>query len=168
MLPDLTLTRGYSEDDLAFWMITARIFGLIAAFVGGFSVDRWGFHRSISFGLIVCGLLTSLMGLVSPSTSMILYCFQTILAVALTPIIHTLIPHLAPPGKNAEVVSLVASLGFVAGSGILPKFLGLLGDLQIYYVGFLLFGFLSTVGGFVLARRGALKDWELKHSDVST
>lgn len=150
MAPDYfqrhNLLNGDAVNQL---MIVARIGSILSAILGGVLADRFGLKRSIVAFLILSGAATVMMGLISPSFSLALFCIQTPLAACLMPLIHSAMTLIAPPEKNAAIVSMMAPIAFTIGTGVVPQFLGFLGDSQLYALGFILLG-LSTLGSGLL------------------
>ena len=150
MAPDYfqrhNLLRGDAVNQL---IIVARILSILTAVLGGVFADRFGLKRSIITFLILSGMATLMMGLISPSFSLALFCIQTPLAACLMPLIHSAMSLIAPPEKNAAIVSMMAPIAFSFGTGVVPQFLGFLGDSNLYALGFVLLG-LSTLGSSFL------------------
>ena len=68
--------------------IIARILSVLTAIVAGIFADRFGLKRSMVITFVFCGALTSLMGTMTPSSSLLLFCMQSPIAACLMPLIH--------------------------------------------------------------------------------
>ncbi len=90
-----------------------------------------------------------LIGMGSPSSSLVLFTIQSPVAVCLMPLIHFAISTIVPSDKNAAIVSIIAPFGFLMGAGVVPQLLGFFGDFNIYAQGFVFFGLTSLISGAI-------------------
>ena len=123
--------------------VIARMLSILTAILGGVLSDRFGLKRSIITFLILSGAATVMMGLISPSLALALFCFQTPLAACLMPLIHSAMTLITSPDKNSAIVSMMAPIAFSFGTGVVPQFFGFLGDSNLYSLGFVLLGILT-------------------------
>jgi len=101
------------------------------------------------------------MGTMDPSSSLVLFCLQSPIAVCLMPLIHFAMATIVPPEKNAAIVSIMAPFGFMMGAGVVPQLLGFLGDFNLYAQGFVLFGLATIVSGALFSLNGIYKHVEV-------
>ena len=72
MAPDYFQRHNLLEGDAVNQLIViARIISIATAVMGGVVADRFGLKRSIVIALVICGVVTSLMGTMSPSSSLV-------------------------------------------------------------------------------------------------
>lgn len=114
----------------------------------------------MAFSFTLCGALTMLIGMGSPSSSLILFTLQSPVAVCLMPLIHFAMSTIVPSEKNAAMVSIMAPFGFLMGAGVVPQLLGFFGDLNIYAQGFILFGFAALISGVFFNARAIYRHVE--------
>lgn len=150
MAPDYFQRHNLLDKDAVYMLIViARFLSIFTTIFAGVVTDRFGLKKSMMIAFVICGALTTLIGAVSPSSSLIIFTIQSPMAVCLMPLIHYAISTIVPTDKNAAIVSIIAPFGFLIGAGVIPQALGLLGDLNIYAQGFVLFGFSSIVSGAI-------------------
>ena len=141
--------------------VVARLLSIFTAVLGGVLADRFGLKRSIITFLILSGAATIMMGLISPSLSLGLFCIQTPLAACLMPLIHSAMTLISSPEKNAAIVSMMAPIAFTFGTGVIPQFFGFLGDSNLYSLGFVLLGLFTLSSGFLFNFKTATSQFEV-------
>ncbi len=148
MAPDYfqrhNLIEGKAVSQL---VVIARVISIGTAVLAGVFADRFGLKRSIVVSLILCGMITMLMGSIDPSASLVLFCIQSPIATCLMPLIHFAMATIVPAERNAAIVSIMAPFGFMIGAGVVPQVLGFLGDFNLYAEGFVLFGVAAILSG---------------------
>lgn len=150
MAPDYFQRHNLLDKDAVHQLIViARVLSFGTAIIAGVVADRFGLKRSMVLSLVFCGALTSLMGAMNPSSSLVLFTLQSPVAACLMPLIHFAIATIVPPEKNSTIVSLIAPFGFLMGAGVVPQLLGFLGDFNLYAQGFVLFGMASIFCGTI-------------------
>lgn len=147
--------------------IIARILSVLTAIVAGIFADRFGLKRSMVITFVFCGALTSLMGTMTPSSSLLLFCLQSPIAACLMPLIHFAMATIVSPLKNAALVSISAPFGFFMGAGVVPQVLGFLGDFNLYAQGFILFGITSIVCGMIFNLNAVYRQVEISQMKSS-
>ncbi|MCB1110734.1 MAG: MFS transporter [Chlamydiia bacterium] len=148
MAPDYFQRHNLLDKDAVYHLVViARVLSFITAIGAGFVADRFGLKRSMVLTFVCCGALTSLMGTVNPSSSLVLFALQSPVAACLMPLIHFAIATIVPPEKNSTIVSVIAPFGFLMGAGVVPQLLGFFGDFNLYAQGFVLFGVTSIFCG---------------------
>ncbi|QVL54996.1 MAG: MFS transporter [Simkaniaceae bacterium] len=150
MAPDYFQRHNLLDKDAVHQLIViARVLSFGTAIIAGMVADRFGLKRSMVLSLVFCGALTSLMGTMTPSSSLVLFTLQSPVAACLMPLIHFAIATIVPPEKNSTIISLIAPFGFLMGAGVVPQLLGFLGDFNLYAQGFVLFGMASIFCGTI-------------------
>ncbi len=153
------------EESIHHLIDIARAFSIVTAILAGAIADRLGLKRSIFTALILCGAATMLMGFVSPSTSLFLFCLQSPIAACLMPLVHFAMATIVPPEKNAALISLMAPFAFFTGAGIVPQLLGFFGDFHLYAEGFVVFGIMALAGGLFFNSSRVYRHVEVSQAD---
>lgn len=170
MAPDYFQRHNLLESDTVYNLtIIARILSVLTAIVAGIFADRFGLKRSMVITFVFCGALTSLMGTMTPSSSLILFCMQSPIAACIMPLIHFAVATIVPADKNASIVSISAPFGFLMGAGVVPQVLGFLGDFNLYAEGFVLFGVTAILSGMIFNLNAVYRHVEIsqiKSSEV--
>lgn len=158
MAPDYFQRHGLIDKGAVYKLIIiARILSFGTAIAAGILADRFGLKRSMVLAFVFCGILTSMMGTMTPSGSLLLFTLQSPMAACLMPLIHFAVATIVPPEKNAAIVSISAPFGFLMGAGVLPQLLGFLGDFNLYEQGFVLFGFTALLSGVLFNTNAVYK-----------
>lgn len=146
-----------SKEAVYKFTVIARSLSFVTAIVAGILADRFGLKRSMVLAFVFCGVLTSMMGAMSPSDSLVLFTLQSPFAACTMPLIHLAVATIVAPEKNAAIVSVSAPFGFLMGAGVIPLILGFLGDFNLYAQGFILFGFTSLLAGALFNTQAVYK-----------
>lgn len=157
MLP-LFLVSGHAmAADKANYIISiSRILSIFTPFLGGFLGDRFGNLRVMALILISGGLATIFVGLSSGALLVLMIVVQAMIAVSFFPSGFALLSSLEVGGKNNVAVPFCIPFAFVVGGGLLPIFIGSIGD--VYSIG----AGISCTGVIILAAGILTKLLELK------
>lgn len=149
MLPlFLVSEHGIDRNAANTLLALSRIPGVIMAFVGGWATDRIGPRRTLKIVLLIAGLMTFLVGVVSSSAIRTLVFLQPLIAVCFFPAGFAAISLIVPPRLRNIAVSLIIPLAFVVGGGLAPVFIGFLGDRHSFSLGIMICGGLMGIGSF--------------------
>ena len=129
----------------------------LLALLAGWAADRFGIRRTLSVTLVLSGVTTALVGLVSDSWLAVAVFIQPSVAVGFFPAGFTALSAMDDAQTRGTAVSLVVPMAFVIGGGVIPWFLGLSGDLGAFDLGFVWVGLFTLAGAGValLYRPGA-------------
>jgi NNP family nitrate/nitrite transporter-like MFS transporter len=127
----------------------SRSYGPIFGVLGGWVSDRLGPKRTMMVSLIVTGLLTLLLGLVSDHWMSAAVIIQPALAVWFFPAGFAALAVLAPPQARNLAVGFTIPFGYLIGGGAIPTFIGVMGDAKLFSLGFVITGILITAGGII-------------------
>lgn len=162
MAPDYFERHNLLEaHEVSNLIIIARTISIFTAIAGGIIADRLGLRQALVVILVVCGLVTMMMGVANPALALILFCVQSPIAACLMPIIHYGMATVVPPEKNAALVSIMAPFAFTFGAGIVPQILGFFGDFNFYSEGFIFFGMTAILSGVAFGMNGIYKHIQL-------
>ena len=118
----------------------SRISGLFMTFVAGWITDRIGEKRAISAALLASGLSTILLGTVPDSWLVVIIFLQPALIACCFPPAFSALSRIVPPNKRSVTASLVTPAGSLLGTGIVPAFIGYLGETETFAIGIVLTG----------------------------
>jgi len=127
----------------------SRSYGPILGVLGGWVSDRLGPKRTMVVSLMVTGLLTLLLGLVSDHWMSAAVIIQPALAVWFFPAGFAALAVLAPPQARNLAVGFTIPFGYLIGGGAIPTFIGVMGDAKLFSLGFVITGILITAGGII-------------------
>lgn len=126
----------------------SRIASIFMPLAGGWFGDRYGKQLVMALVLLVTGLLTVAMAMVGDGVwLMTLVVAQPIVAVCFYPAGFAVLSKLGAVQYGNLSVSLCLPLAFLIGGGLMPTFIGFVGDLYSISSGIILVGSLMVLGG---------------------
>ena len=149
MMPLYLVTEHGIDRSLANTLIAlSRLSGLIMAFVGGWAADRFGPSRTLKIIFIISGITTVLLAVVPSSYIPLMVFLQPLVAVCFFPVGFAALSFIVPPKSRNIAVSLTVPLSSVIGSGLVPIFIGFMGDISSFAIAIAICGGLITAGAF--------------------
>jgi NNP family nitrate/nitrite transporter-like MFS transporter len=146
MLPlYLVSDHGIMRTEANTIVALSRVSTLFIVFLGGWAADRFGASRTINVVFLITGTLTMLLGVTPTSWIKLIVILQPVFAVCFFPAGFAMLSSAVAPQSRNLAVSLVIPLAFMIGAGIVPTFIGLMGDAGLFKMAF------SLVGGFILS-----------------
>jgi NNP family nitrate/nitrite transporter-like MFS transporter len=153
MLPIYLVTELGMDINLANTLVAlSRISGLVMAFVGGWATDRFGPKRTLKIILLVTGIMTVLLGIAPHRYAYVVVFLQPSIAVCFFPAGFAAMSFIFPPKSRNLAVSLIVPLATLAGGGIVPIFIGLVGDIASFALGIAISGGLITAASIFTLR----------------
>jgi NNP family nitrate/nitrite transporter-like MFS transporter len=128
----------------------SRSYGPFCGVLGGWVSDRLGPKRTMVVSLFATGLLTLLLGFAADRWMSVAVIVQPALAVWFFPAGFAALAVLAPPQARNLIVGFTIPFGYLIGGGAVPTFIGIMGDAQLFSLGFAITGIL-IIGAGVLA-----------------
>ncbi len=153
MLPLYLVTEHAIDRNLANTLIAlSRLSGLIMAFAGGWAADRFGPKWTLKVVFLITGIMTILLGIVPGSLIPIIVFLQPFVAVCFFPAGFAALSFIVPPKSRNIAVSLTVPLAFLMGGGLVPIFIGIIGDIRSFALGIVICGGLITAGAIFSGR----------------
>jgi NNP family nitrate/nitrite transporter-like MFS transporter len=153
MLPIYLVTELDMDRNLANTLVAlSRISGLIMAFLGGWAADRFGPKLTLKIVLLVTGIMTILLGITPGRYATIVVFLQPSVAVCFFPAGFAAMAFIFPPKSRSLAVSLIVPLATLVGGGIVPIFIGLIGDVGSFALGISISGGLITAAAIFTGR----------------
>jgi len=150
MLPLYLVTdRGFESSWANTIVALSRSHGPFLGLLGGWASDRLGAGRTIIISLSFTGVATLLLGLLSGSWLSMAVFFQPLLAVWFFPAAFAAIAMITPPNARNLAVSFSVPFGFLIGGGVIPTFIGAMGDAGSFATGFTVTGALIAAGAVI-------------------
>jgi NNP family nitrate/nitrite transporter-like MFS transporter len=145
----LVFERGLEAGTVNTLVGISRVGSLAALLFAGFLVDRLGPKRTISAILLSAGIATSAFWFKSQALLMAAVFMQPILIVSFFPAILTAVSRITERRLQNLTVSFLLPIGYGFGGGLVPLFLGWLGDHASFALGFLLYGLILAAGSLL-------------------
>jgi MFS transporter, NNP family, nitrate/nitrite transporter len=141
---------GISRGDANIIVGSSRIFGLFSALVSGWATDRFGSKPTIMISSILAGSSTILLGLnIHPAAIVMIVYLQAVLATLFFPAGFKILSSIYPAETRGAAVSYTMPLAFVFGAGIIPAFIGIMGDKNAFSTGITITGALILSGALL-------------------
>lgn len=151
MLPlYLVDAHGYTREEANHLLSISRIMTCFAPFVAGWITDKWGPRPSIFLFLAMTGTSLVALGLASGSFLVGVVLMQPVSTVFMFAPGFTLLSMTFSPEHRSVCVSLMGPLNAIIGIGIVPTFLGHMGDAGRFDTGFLILGMIILSAMFFL------------------
>ncbi|WP_319526610.1 MFS transporter [uncultured Desulfosarcina sp.] len=146
MLPLFLVSEHGMDRSLANELIgLSRLLSIAMALLAGVVNDRLGPKRTLMVVLFLTGTMTILLGLLPGFWLVLLVFVQPLMAVSFFPPAFALLSSVGPPEVRNISVSLAVPMGFMVGGGVMPLFIGLMGDRGSFSGG------IAILGGLILA-----------------
>ena len=153
MLPLYLVSEKHMDPSWANTVVAlSRSYGPILGLLGGFVSDRLGPKQTMIVSLGFTGVVTVLLGPSSIHWISAVVLFQPLLAVCFFPAAFAALALITPPGARNLVVAFTVPFGYIIGGGVIPTFIGIMGDAGSFAIGFVVTGVL-ILSGCVLALR---------------
>ncbi|MFH2122681.1 MAG: MFS transporter [Pseudomonadota bacterium] len=151
MLPlFLVSEQGMTPERASYFLAMSRIAALLMPLVAGWYGDRLGNRMIMAFVLLIAGLCTVFLGMISSfSWLVLLVILQPVFAVCFFPSGFAVLSALGSEGEGALAVSLCIPAAFLLGGGVLPLLIGLIGDHASIGVGFMVTGTAMMAGAIL-------------------
>jgi len=146
MLPLFLVTEHGMDRSLANELVgLSRVLSIAMALLAGVVNDRLGSRRTLMIVLLLSGTMTILLGAVPGFWTILLVFLQPLMAVSFFPPAFALLSTVGPPDVRNVSVSLAVPAGFMFGGGVMPLFIGFMGDRGSFAGGIVI------VGGLILS-----------------
>jgi NNP family nitrate/nitrite transporter-like MFS transporter len=153
MLPVYLVTEIGMDRNLANTLVAlSRISGLIMSLIGGWTVDRFGPKWTLKMVLIITGMMTVLLGITPARYAPVVVFLQPLVAVCFFPAGFAAVSFIFPPKSRNLAVSLIVPIAFLIGSGIVPIFIGFVGDISSFALGIAISGAVVITGSIFTGR----------------
>ena len=141
MLPlYLVDAHGYSREGANRLLSLSRILACFAPFLAGWITDKWGPRPSIFLFLLLTGVALVTLGLARGSLLVGIVVMQPLFTAFMFAPGFTMLSMVFPIEHRSVTVALMGPLNALIGIGIVPTFLGHMGDAGQFDTGFVILG----------------------------
>jgi len=142
--------HGFTRESANHLLSVSRIMACFVPFVAGWITDRWGPRPSICICLALTGSSLVALGLTSGNALIGVVLIQPTFTVFMFAPAFTMLSMVFPPEHRSVCVALMGPLNALIGLGVVPTFLGHMGDAGHFDTGFLLLGMIILSAMFFL------------------
>lgn len=128
----------------------SRFFPVLMLLVSAPILDKIGARKTLFAALLSSGILVILLGIVKGKFLIPVVFLQPAVGAVFYPAGFALLSMISPEGSRNIAVSLVMPLAGLIGIGLLPSFLGYMGDYSSFSAGFLAIGAAITLSSFLV------------------
>ncbi|MBB5348782.1 MFS transporter [Desulfoprunum benzoelyticum] len=152
MLPLLLVTgQGIDADSANRLLSLSRFCTIIMPLPAGWLGDRYGNRQMMVAALLLAGLLTIPIGLLSGVPLLAAVFLQPMVAVCFFPSAFAVLSTLGGRKLGAAAVSLCIPMAFLIGGGVMPTLIGGIGDRFNLGAGFVFAGLAMTTAAVLAA-----------------
>jgi NNP family nitrate/nitrite transporter-like MFS transporter len=161
MLPlYLTSEREMGPDSANTLLGLANIAPVATVFLAGWLTSRIGEKRMIGFSLLLTGIVTVLVGLLSGAALKVCVVLMAALAVCFFPPAFAALSRIVQPTYRSLATAFCTPTAFLLGGGLLPLVLGYVGQAASFSLGIVVIGGLIVVGSAATPLLRVLTDLE--------
>jgi len=122
------------------------ISGVFAVFIAGWVIDKIGQKATMIYILLTAAVCTIFLGIAERPLILVLLFLQSAALSAFFPAAFGALARVAPPSLRSVSTALGPPTSFVVGAGIVPAFIGLLGDVYTFSTGIISVGCFMLIG----------------------
>ena len=153
MLPLYLINERQMDSTWANTIVAlSRLHGPFLGLLGGWVSDRLGPKRTIVVSLLFSGVATLLLGWASGRGLSAIVFVQPLLAVWFFPAGFAALAMITPPQARNLSVGFTVPFGFLIGGGVVPTFIGVMGDAGSFAFGLMVTGVLILGAGIAALR----------------
>jgi len=143
---ELQLDIGYAN----FILGISRLGSVGVAIACGFVIDRFNLKKIMFFMLVVTGIFTVLLGLAPVKHMGIVLFLQSFFVTGFFPAGLVAIAKMFQREMRGPATGIILAVSMVFGSGIIPYFLGISGDLYSFRLGITVLGIFTTLSSALI------------------
>ncbi len=145
---ELHLSIGYANTILGI----SRLGSVGIAIACGFLIDRFDLRRVMFLVMIITSIVTVLLGLSPPRSIGIVLFLQALFVTALFPVGLVAIAKTFNREMRGLATGIITAASTVFGSGIMPYFMGVSGDLYSFRLGIIILGIFLALASTLVFR----------------
>lgn len=126
----------------------SRFLPIAALLTAGLLMDRMGLRRTLMITLAGAGLTILLMGFLRGPLLVVVVFLQPTIGALYFPAGLSALAKVGPPQSRNVSVSMVLPVSALIGTGLIPAFLGYMGDVLSFSAGFLIVGGVMILASF--------------------
>jgi NNP family nitrate/nitrite transporter-like MFS transporter len=138
----------------------ANIAPLVTVFVSGWVTSKVGEKRTMGVSLLLTGVATVLVGVLSGVALKICIVLMAALAVCFFPPAFAALSRIVQPNYRSLATAFCSPMGVVLGAGLLPLALGYMGQAWSFGLGIVIIGAVIAVGAGLVFPLRLLTDLE--------
>jgi NNP family nitrate/nitrite transporter-like MFS transporter len=161
MLPlFFTTERGMTPDGANTLLGLANIAPVVMVFVAGWLTSKIGEKRMIALALLLTGVMTVLVGILTGVALKVCVVLMAGLAVCFFPPAFSAVSRIVQPTYRSLATAFATPMGLLLGGGLLPLLLGYVGQAGHFDLGIVVIGGLIALGSVLTLALRLLDDLE--------
>jgi MFS transporter, NNP family, nitrate/nitrite transporter len=128
----------------------SQVSGLLMVFVAGWITDRIGQKPAMMATLLAAGIATVLIGTLKGGWLVVMIFIQPAMLSSFFPAAFAALAQIAPPSLRSVTSALGPPISFLIGGGILPTFIGYMGEHYTFSAGIVLAGSFMLAGPILI------------------
>ena len=145
----LTKELSMSIDHANTVVGVSRIGMVIVSIIAGFIIDKINLQKTLFLIMLITGILTIILGLVSGWLIGVLLFLQAVSIIGFFPVGLVCIARIFSRERRSMATGIILTISTVFGSGVIPYLFGLSGDHLSFRFGFVLLGLAVTGFSFL-------------------
>ncbi|MDD5170481.1 MAG: MFS transporter [Syntrophales bacterium] len=153
MLPlYLVAERGINRELANTLLALSRLPLLLMAPFAGWITDRFGPKPTMATALLICGLMTVILGVVPGRWVLLAAFLQPMMTIWFFPAGFTVLSRIVPPQARNLSISMTTLIAYTIGAGLVPTFLGIFADAGFFSMAVIILGGLVMAGTALVGR----------------
>lgn len=140
----------WSAEHVNSLVTLSRLISISMLLVAGPIIKLMGKRNTITMVLLFTGLMTGLISVAQGRLLEIVVVLQPALIAVMFPAQLSCLAEIGESWYQNVTTALVVTVGMTVGAGVVPVFIGVLGDLELGWLGFALLGLLMFLAAAVL------------------
>ncbi len=140
---------GLGQEQANYLFSLSRAAPIASLMLAGMFQDRIGVRRALFFSVAGAGLLVCLMGILPVPLLYLAVLLQPAMGALVIPAAFGALTEIGPRGAQNVTISLMLPVAAVFGSGVVPAFIGYMGDAYSFSAGFIIFGLMVFFSSFL-------------------
>jgi MFS transporter, NNP family, nitrate/nitrite transporter len=136
---------GYTQEAANTLFSISRLTPIAALIGAGLVQDRVGVKWSLLVSIIGCGVMIILTGLLSGPLLLAAIFLQPAFAAVIIPPALTAAATVGGPKQQGIIIAMLLPIASVFGTGIIPSFIGYMGDAASFSLAFIIIGAVTMV-----------------------
>jgi NNP family nitrate/nitrite transporter-like MFS transporter len=138
----LQTEKGMGPTFSNYIMSASRMAAIGSPMITGWLSSRFQARLVMAAVTLLSGISTTLVGIAGHGWLWIPLLLQPVFATAFFPPGYAVLTEMVASGRRSLIIALIMPVSMLLGGGAFPTFIGVFGDLQMFFMGFVITGFM--------------------------